>query len=148
MSAVRSETARVIEILQSHLGDEWVERVVLPELTKLVADGSSYTTRVRILGVFLPPSCFCLFFAQNVFLLLSPSHALQVSALYTVSKLMQSPNEAIRGALLPLTVNLLSTDKVPNVRMAAIQALIVAKSHLGSTGTCMLALVQRGLRAF
>lgn len=102
VSAVRSETARVIEILQSHLGDEWVERVVLPELTKLVADGSSYTTRV--------------------------------SALYTVSRLLHSRSETIRGALLPLAVSLLSSDKVPNVRMAAIQALIVAKSHLSSSG--------------
>ena len=35
---------------------------------------------------------------------------------------------------MPLAVRLLSTDKVPNVRMAAIQALIAAKSHLGSSG--------------
>jgi hypothetical protein len=46
-----------------------------------------------------------------------------------------SRNEAIRTALLPLAVRLLSTDKVPNVRMAAIQALISAKPHLISHGT-------------
>ena len=122
MSAVRSETARIIEILQSHLGDEWVERVVLPELTKLVADGSSYTTRVSpiLLPRLLPPH---------------PSPVVQVSALYTVSRLLHSRSETIRGALLPLAVSLLSSDKVPNVRMAAIQALIVAKSHLSSSGT-------------
>lgn len=102
VSAIRSETARIIQILQSHLGDEWVERVVLPELHKLVADGSSYTTRV--------------------------------SALYTAAKLLLSRNETIRAALLPLAVRLLSTDKVPNVRMAAIQALISAKPHLISHG--------------
>lgn len=122
MSAVRSETARIIEILQSHLGDEWVERVILPELHKLVADGSSYTTRV------CPPTRS--FFPTCILLTFLP----QVSALYTASKLLQTRNESIRGALLPLAVRLLSTDKVPNVRMAAIQALIAAKSHLGSSG--------------
>ncbi len=122
MSAVRSETARIIEILQSHLGDEWVERVILPELHKLVSDGSSYTTRVRPLTRCFFPTCSMLTFLP------------QVSALYTASKLLRTRNESIRGALLPLAVRLLSTDKVPNVRMAAIQALIAAKSHLSSSG--------------
>ncbi len=63
---------------------------------------------------------------------ITPPPPLQVSALYTASKLLQSRNDAIRGALLPLTVRLLSTDKVPNVRMAAVQALITAKSHMSS----------------
>jgi hypothetical protein len=72
------------------------------------------------------------------------SHLLQqVSALYTASKLLQSRNEAIRGALLPLTVRLLSTDKVPNVRMAAVQALIAAKSHLVAQGPCLTLLYPR-----
>jgi hypothetical protein len=122
VSAVRSEAARIIEILHSNLGDDWVERVVLPELHKLVADGSSYTTRVRTLQFF---SISCI----------PNSPVDQVSALYTASKLLQSRNESIRGALLPFTVRLLSTDKVPNVRMAAVQALISAKSHM-SSGIC------------
>jgi hypothetical protein len=106
------------------LGDEWIERVVLPELQKLVADGSSYTTRVR--WRFIP----------LIFFLHLP--LTQVSSLYTASKLLQSRNQAIRATLLPFTVNLLITDKVPNVRMAAIQALIAAKAHLGSSGEVVL----------